>query len=401
MDTLLFLGIVIVAGYIGGKLSNRFKFPAVIGYLLIGLILGPSVLKVLKLDQIQQMGLISDIALGIVAFTIGSELRMGVLKKLGKGILTVILAESFFAFFAVFFLIYFLTHKIYLALLLGAMAPASAPAGTLVVLQEHKAKGPLTNALLTVVGLDDGLAIVIYAFAACLAKVFISQQHIQLQQVIGEPVKEIVGALLLGAILGFILLFFIKRVRSKSELLVTTLGAVFICTGLANIFHFSSILANLAFGMLVANTFLRASRRTYEVIQSITPPLYVIFFVLAGAHLQLSFLPKMGLIGLFYILGRSFGLISGAWFGATIMRMHKNIRNYLGLGILSQAGVAIGLAIMVGKDFGHLNDVGKQISLLVINTIAATTIFFEFIGPLTTKFAISRAGEIGKQRKVD
>lgn len=401
MDTLLFLGIVIIGGYIGGKLSNRFKFPAVIGYLLIGLILGPSVLNVLKLEQVGQMGLISDIALGIVAFTIGSELRIGILKRLGKGILTVIFAESLFAFFIVFFFTYFFTHKIYLALLLGAMAPASAPAGTVVVLQEYRAKGPLTNALLMVVGLDDGLAIIIYTFAACLAKIFISQQHIYLQEVIGTPIREIVGALILGGVLGAILISFIKRLRSKAELLVTTLGTVFICTGLANMFHFSLILANMALGMLIANSSLRASRLTYEAIHPITSPLYIMFFVLAGAHLQLNVLSKMGLIGLLYIFGRSLGLISGAWFGATITKMHKNIRNYLGLGILSQAGVAIGLSILVGREFSHLNEIGSQISALIINTIAATTIFFEFIGPLATKFAIKKSGEMGKQKSYD
>ncbi|MBU4311101.1 MAG: cation:proton antiporter [Candidatus Omnitrophica bacterium] len=398
---ILFLGVIIILGYIGGKLSNRFKFPAVIGYLLAGLLLGPSVLNILKIEYMHQMGIISDIALGVVAFTIGSEIRLGILKKLGKGILTVVFTESFFAFFAVLFLVYFFTHKIYIALLLAAMAPASAPAGTVVVLQENKAKGPLTNALLTVVGLDDGLAIMIYAFATCMAKIAISQEHMHIKEMIGRPVIEILGAIILGSLLGLILNFFIRRMRAKTEILIAALGFVFVCSGLANFFNFSLILANLALGMLIANTFLKGSRRTYEALHFVTPPLYILFFVLAGAHLQLNYLPKIGVIGLLYIVGRSFGLISGAWFGATIMKMHKNIRKYLGLGILSQAGVAIGLSIMVGKEFSNLNDIGNQVATLVINTVAGTTIFFELIGPLTTKFAIKRAGEIGKQRSFE
>lgn len=398
---ILFLGIIIIVGYIGGKLSNRFKFPAVIGYLLAGLLLGPSVLNILKIEHIHQMGLISDIALGVVAFTIGSELRIGVLRKLGKGIVTVVFTESFFAFFAVLALVYFFTHKIYIALLLAAMAPASAPAGTVVVLQENKAKGPLTNALLTVVGLDDGLAIMIYAFAACMAKIAISQEHMQIKEMIGRPVIEILGAIILGSLLGLILNFFIRRMRAKTEILIAAIGFVFVCSGLANFFNFSLILANLALGMLIANTFLKGSRRAYEVLYFVTPPLYILFFVLAGAHLQLSYLPKIGVIGLLYIIGRSFGLISGAWFGATIMKMHKNIRKYLGLGILSQAGVAIGLSIMVGREFSNLNDIGNQVATLVINTVAGTTIFFELVGPLTTKFAIKMAGEIGKQKSFE
>ncbi|MBN1354267.1 MAG: hypothetical protein JW994_06335, partial [Candidatus Omnitrophica bacterium] len=136
--------------------------------------------------------------------------------------------------------------------------------------------------------------------------------------------------------------------------------------------------------------------KTYDVIQGITPPLYLLFFVLAGAHLNIRLLPAMGMIGILYIIGRTTGLMSGAWFGATVTRSDENIRKYLGLGILSQAGVAIGLALLVGREFGSLNEVGKNLSTLVINTIAATTIFFEIIGPLATKIAISKAGEIGK-----
>lgn len=399
MEISVFLGIAILLGFIGGKLSNRVKFPAVIGYILAGLVLGPSFLNLFNEAFLKDLGLVSDLTLGLVAFIIGSEMRLGILRSVGKGILLIILAESFFAFFAVFGLIYFLTHKLYLALLFGAMAPASAPAGTVVVLQEFRAKGPLTNALLTVVGLDDGLAILIYAFAAALAKIAISNAHISLQATVGQPLLEIAGALVLGGGLGLIMAFVAKKIASKQELLILTLAAVLLCVGLSNLLHFSLILSNLAFGMIIANTYLRTSRRTYDVIHNITPPLYVLFFVIAGAHLQIRLLPAMGLIGVLYIIGRSFGLISGAWFGATVSKAHENVRKYLGLGILSQAGVAIGLALLVGREFGDLNGVGKEVSIMVINTIAATTIIFEIVGPLTTKFAISRAGEAGKLKR--
>jgi len=401
MEISIFLGIAILLGYIGAKISNKVRFPAVVGYILAGLLLGPSFLNIFKESLLDKMGLVSDITLGLVAFCIGSELRLGVIKKLGKGIITIILAESFFAFFVVSGLIYLLTHKLYLALLFGAMAPASAPAGTIVVLQEYRAKGPLTNTLFTVVGLDDGLAILIYAFAAAFAKISIAKTHISLQSTIGAPIMHVLGAILLGTLLGMIMANIAKKLISKQELLIVTLAAVFICIGLSNMFNLSLILSNLSLGMIIANTYLKTSRKTYNVIHNITPPLYVLFFVLAGAHLQIKLLPAMGLIGILYIIGRTTGLMGGAWFGAKITRAHENIRKYLGLGILSQAGVAVGLALLVGKEFGNISPLGKEVSLIVINTIAATTIFFEIVGPLATKFAILKAGEIGKLKRFE
>ena len=173
MDILFFTGIAIIFGFVGGKVSNRLKLPSVVGYLLAGLILGPSFLNIFNLELLNNIGIFNDLALGVVAFIIGSEMRLSTLRKMGGGIIAIILSESFAAFLLVALGVYLLTHKLYIALIFGAMAPASAPAGTAVVLQEYKAKGPLTNALYAVVGLDDGLAIMIYAFAAALAKVLL------------------------------------------------------------------------------------------------------------------------------------------------------------------------------------------------------------------------------------
>ncbi|MDP8292584.1 MAG: cation:proton antiporter, partial [Candidatus Orphnella occulta] len=275
---------------------------------------------------------------------------------------------------------------------------ASAPAGTAVVLQECKAKGPLTNALYAVVGLDDGLAIMIYAFAAGLAKVFITHQHMSLAGMVTKPLVEIGGSIVLGGVIGYLLGFVLKKVYNKKEILAVSIGFILLCAGLANYFHFSLILANLSLGMVFANSFLLANRRTYQSINSITLPIFIIFFVIAGAHLQISLLPAMGVLGLVYIICRTCGLMGGAYVGASIAKSPTVIRKYLGMGILSQAGVAIGLAIMVTKEFAGLGSAGKDLSIMVINTIAATTIIFEILGPIATKFAITRAGEAGKAK---
>jgi len=180
---------------------------------------------------------------------------------------------------------------------------------------------------------------------------------------------------------------------------IVALGGVLICTGLSNFLDFSLILSNLILGMVLTNTFLRISRRTYRALQLITPPLYVIFFVLAGAHLQVGLLAKMGLIGVIYLAGRTAGKIGGAFFGAVISKTAPQVRNWVGIGLLSQAGVAVGLAIMVGREFSALGAAGANLALITINVIAATTIVFELVGPLTIKLAISKAGEIWKERR--
>ncbi|MBU0571283.1 MAG: cation:proton antiporter [Candidatus Omnitrophica bacterium] len=399
MSILVLIGITIILGFIGGRFSNRFKLPAVVGYLFAGVLLGPSFLNILDAKCLDLIGILNDVALGIVAFIIGSEMRMSVLRKMGKGLAAIIFSESFGAFFCVAFGVYFLTHKLHWALIFGAMAPASAPAGTAIVLQEYKAKGPLTNALYAVVGLDDGLAIIIYAFAAVLAKMLMIKEPMSFMAVLGKPLFEIFGAIITGGIMGVILGYFIRKLYNRSEILAVALGGILICSGLARYLNFSLILSNLALGMVFANFFFLANRRTYQALQGVALPIYIIFFVTAGAHLQISLLPAMGVLGLIYIFCRTLGLMGGSYLGATISRSDPIIRKYLGLGILSQAGVAIGLAILATREFSVLGPEGQQMAVVVINTIAATTIVFEIIGPMATKFAISKAGEIGKLKR--
>ncbi len=204
MDVLFFIGIAIIFGFLVGRISHHFKLPAVVGYLVAGLVLGPSILKIFSLELLDDIGILSDLALGVVAFMIGSEMRISILRKMGKGLITIIFSESFGAFLLVALGVYFLTHKLYLALIFGAMAPASAPAGTAAVLQEYKAKGPLTNALYAVVGLDDSLAIMIYAFAAPLARLSLTGDTMSFSNVIKGPFLEIFGAVILGGLIGII-----------------------------------------------------------------------------------------------------------------------------------------------------------------------------------------------------
>jgi Kef-type K+ transport system membrane component KefB len=393
MDILFLIGIVLVLGLIGGKIFNKLKFPAVVGYLVIGIFLGPSVFGLFKLDLLDRMGIITDFALGIIAFIIGNELRWGILKKFGGKIITILFVQAIATFVLIAFGVWFLTHNFALSLILGSLGVATAPAGTVVVLQEFKAKGPLTTSLLAIVGLDDGLALIIYGFASALAMCTIGgSKGVNLQSVLEWPLLRILGAVFLGILLGVALANVVRKRHDKNEILTWSLGAILICAGLAKVFHFSLILSTMVLGITVANTFSLSGRRTFEAIQSITNPIYVAFFVLAGAHLQIGLLPKMGLLGLVYILARGLGKIGGASLGAYVSKAETNMRKYLGFGLLSQAGVAIGLAMVVQREFGLYG----ELATVTITIIAATTIIHEILGPLGVKYAIAKAGEIGQ-----
>ncbi|MBU0477392.1 cation:proton antiporter [bacterium] len=398
MDILFFIGLALICGFIGGRLARLVKLPSVVGYLLAGLLLGNSVFNIFSLKVLDRISIFSDFALGIVAFIIGSEMRISVIRKFGKGILTILLGESFGAVLLVTLGVYFLTHQLHIALIFGALAAATAPAGTVAVLQEYKSKGELTNTIYAIVGLDDGVAVVIYVFVAAFVKMFLIGSSISFVGIIKGPVIEILGSILLGGLIGIILGYFLRKLHRKPEILAISLGGILVCTSLSNYFHLSLILANMSLAVVFTNVFLFANRRAYEAINFITTSIFIVFFVIAGAHLQIKLLPAMGLVGLIYILTRSVGKMGGAHLGAVMARANPVIRKYLGLGLLPQAGVAIGLAILATKEFGALGEAGAHLAVLVINTIAATTIFFEIIGPITTKIAISKAGEIGKKK---
>ncbi len=393
MDILFFVGVAILVGFLGGKLSRQLRFPSVVGYLIAGLFLGPSFLNILHPQVLDKLVVFNDVALSFIAFVIGSELHIANLRKLGKKIVTIIFSESFAAFLLVGLGVYLLTKKLYMALILGAIAPASAPAGTAVVLQEYKSKGPLTQALYAVVGFDDGLGIMIFAFASAMAKMILGGKEDSFLRVLEGPFLEIISSLVLGSGLGFLLGYFVKKMRRKDEILALSLAFIFMLTGISKFFHFSIILSNLALGMIFANFFLFANRRVQEAISGLSSPVYLIFFVIAGAHLDLRLLPTMGILGLVYVICRIVGLVGGATLGAVVSKAPSVIKKYLGWGILSQAGVAIGLAILVVMEFSPLGPEGKDLAIKVINTITATTIVFEILGPIGVKYAITKAGE--------
>jgi len=425
-QALLLLGVATIIGFYFGGLARRLNLPSIIGFMVLGVLLGPSALGVFHgghngaLGNIGAFSFITEIALGLVAFTIGAELSLRSLRQLGGGIVSIILAESFTAFFVVMLVVYFITRSWPLALLFGAVAPASAPAGTVAVIQEYRAKGSLTKALYAVVGFDDGLAILIFGFAAALAKTLllanlkVTGTSESILAAMKDPSLEILGSIVVGAMMGFVFCQLVRRLQQPRDMLVMVFGTVLVATGISVHFHLSLILTNMVIGFVLVNTRRQALvHRVTAPMQEILPLVFVLFFCLAGAHLEIADLPKLGVIGIAYILARTAGLMGGARIGAALGHMEDKIKKYVGMGILSQAGVAIGLSLIIQKDLRELADrpevaaavralpAGEQLlcdplamGAALITTITATCIVFEIVGPILTKVALRKAGEI-------
>jgi len=399
---LLTVGILTILAFYTGRTMKYLRLPSIIGAMIMGALLGPSLINLVSENVQEQLSFITDIALGFVALSIGLELNMDSLKKQGWGIISIILSESFTAFILVAAGIYLLTGDLPLALIFGAVAPASAPAGTVAIIHEYKARGSLTKALYAVVGFDDGLGIIIFGFAAAFAKsILIADMGgpaVGFREMIGEPFKEVVLSLVIGTVIALLFSILVRKTKSGRDIFIVTFATVFIATGIAQYFHFSLILTNMMIGIVAVNT---QPNQVYqsisEELREVMPLIFVLFFGLAGSHLHLSLLPALGLIGVIYVVCRTTGLMSGAWFGAVMGKAEKKIRKYLGLGILSQAGVAIGLALIVKDEFTEYGTWGAHIGTVVITTVTVTSIFFEILGPITTKIALRKAGEINTE----
>jgi Kef-type K+ transport system membrane component KefB len=391
---IVIVGFGTVVALYTGKLAQLGKLPSIIGFMLLGAVLGPSVLHVITDELQSNLSFISDIALGFVALSIGMELSFKALRKQGGAIVAIIFSESIFTFLVVTAALGFVTGNWPFAIVFGAIAPASAPAGTVAIIQEYRAKGPLTQALYSVVGFDDGLGIVIFGFASAIAVQMLNQSAMS-AHILLQPLLEIVGSLGVGFVIGVIGGILASRLDSNRDVLTLSFGFVLLATGLSSILHLSLILTNLVVGITVVNS--QRSRTTERIGQSIgtvMPLLFTLFFLLAGAHLEISALPALGLIGAVYIAARSFGLIGGAWIGSRIGGAEPVIARNLGLGILSQAGVAIGLALYVQQTFQEFGQAGAWIGTTIITTVTATSVIFEVIGPILTRIALTRAGEI-------
>lgn len=398
LNILLLLGLALFGGTVGGRLFQKIHIPQVVGYITIGIIIGVSGLKIVDHDTIKTLQPFTYFALGLIGFMIGGELKKEVLVKYGKQFINILLFEGITTFLVVSIFVGVAGSLLFgnwkfawaLGLLLGAIASATAPAATTEVLREYKTRGPLTRTVLGIVALDDGLALLLFAFAASIAGSLSGNINNGALRIFIHPLYEIGGSVAIGALGGFVLSELLKRYSEEKRLLTFSIGTVLLITGLALAIHVDMLLAAMTLGVVITNLTPRKSKEMFKLVERFTPPIYVLFFVLVGAKLNISHMTlPIVLLGCIYLIGRSGGKAIGASLGARIANAPKSVQKYLPLCLFSQAGVAIGLSILASNYFP--GEIGSTILII----ITATTFILEIAGPTCVKTAVVKAGEVG------
>lgn len=398
LNILLLLGLALFGGLVGGRLFQKLRIPQVVGYIAIGIVIGESGLKIVDHDLIVTFQPFNYFALGLIGFMIGGELKREVLLKYGKQFINILLFEGVTAFLVVSIFVGVVGSLLFgdwrlswaLGLLLGAIASATAPAATSEVLKEYKTRGPLTRTIFGIVALDDGLALLLFAIASSIAGTLSGNIHEGILKTFIHPLYEIGGSLGLGTLGGLILNKLLRKYAENERLLAFSIGIVLLISGLALAIHVDMILAAMTLGIITTNFTPRKSKDAFKLVEGFTPPIYVLFFVLVGAKLNISHMTfPIILLGFMYLIGRSGGKAIGASFGARISGAPKSVQKYLALCLFSQAGVAIGLSILASQYFPG------EIGNAVIVIVTATAFILEFIGPSLVKVAVVKAGEVG------
>ena len=413
METLLALSVALFAGLMLSRVAKKVQLPAVTAYLVAGILIGPYLLGsfgikgmgFISMEEIDSFGIISDVALGFIAFSIGNEFRLSQLKHIGKqavviGIFQAVTATVLVdaALIGIHFII---PEKFPLpaAIVLGAVASATAPAATLMVVRQYKAKGPVTNILLPIVALDDAVGLVLFAVSFGIAKA-LHLGNADIVSIIVEPILEVILSLLLGSLMGYLFTFCERFFHSRSKRLAMSVTFV-LCTVAVSMmeFHiggihiaFSSLLSCMMLGTIFCNI-CDFSEELMDRLDRWTAPLYILFFVISGAELELSVFKDymIVLIGFVYIIVRCIGKYFGASVSAKITKCDPNIIKYLGITLFPQAGVALGMAIKAET----LGDPG----IMVANITLFSVLIYELVGPFLTKIALQKAGEITPEGK--
>lgn len=389
MHMLFYIAIVLFAGMFFAKILAKLKLPNVTGYLIAGLIIGPSILGIIPKEGADKLSIISEVALAFIAYSIGSEFNIENLKNVGKGVIVITILEALTAVALVdITMIFIFKQPVPFSLVLGAIAAATAPAATLMVIRQYKAKGPVVNTLLPVVAMDDAVGIIAFGISTTIAKAILNNStNISVFKIIFIPLLEIFFALLLGFVMGIILTYLSKKARGEDELLSIIIAVLFATTGIAIRFELSSLLACMMVGATLINIDPN-NKRAFTTVERFTPPVLISFFTIAGVQLDLSILKDVGILGIAYVIIRVAGKMLGAYLGARISKFPSTVQKYLGYTLIPQAGVAIGLSMVAQNTLP--DPYGVQIRTIVL----AGTVIYELVGPMITKMALIKAGEI-------
>jgi len=386
MDILFTIGIVLLSGLIFGGIVKIFKLPEVTGYLIAGIVIGPFVLNLISFEQINSLEMFSTIALSFISFLIGAEFKLKYIKKLGVKPFVIGIMTSFLTMALVSYTSLLLGLSIPFALILGAIASSTAPASIMMIVKEYKSRGELTNTMLSVVAIDDVISIIIFGFSMVVAE-SINSNSASLFGLL-EPFKEIILSLIIGVIMGLLLGLFSKLLKSKSNIIALIIVFIFGTIVISNYYNISSLLVCMIHGAIFINAYNhKTTDKILDLIDYISPPISIIFFVLSGASLDFSLLSTIGLIGICYVITRTLGKILGSMLGASLVKSPKKVYKYLGPTLLSQTGISIGLAMLATRVIP--NDAKNLIAIVV-----ASSFVFDLIGPIITKKMLKKAGEI-------
>ena len=422
MQALLSLSVALFAGLMLSRLAKLVKLPAVTAYLVAGILIGPYLLGQVTIPNINGLNLhlgfnhedfstyklFSDVALGFIAFAIGNEFRLESLKKNGKQATIIGIVQAVFTTLlvdAALIGLHFAMPEVLplpAAIVLGAVASATAPAATLMVVRQYKAKGPVTNILLPIVALDDAVGLVLFAVSFGVAKALVSGS-VDLLSVVLEPILEVVGSLILGALMGFLFHVCERYFHSRSKRMAMSVTFVMLTVALSMIkfsiggvhVGFSSLLVCMMMGTIFCNV-CDFSEELMDRVERWSTPLLVLFFVISGAELELNVFTQwtVVLVGVVYLAFRSCGKYFGAGMSSRWTKCDPNIVKYLGITLLPQAGVALGMANLVKQEASFAAE-----GAMVVNITLFSVLIYELVGPFLTKVALQKAGEIRPEEK--
>ncbi len=401
-NLILYLGIALVLGFLLGKATHWLKLTAIIGYIFAGIILGP-VFGLITEDALgsNAVQITVDVTLGFVGFIIGVGFTKNFLRRFGKMSIAIAVIQSIVTFFIILVGIYVLTHDLSLSLILGVIGLATAPAGTVAAIHMCRGRGKLTRMTLAVVGLDDGIAIIFFVIILAIVKVQMGGSYSAVE-LIRVPLVEIGGAIAIGILLGAVLAYVSKLLTHKEDVFIISLSFLLLAIGICEAIGASFILACMILGVVFINISPRMGKTTRVTVETILAPIFILFFAIAGLEINFELFNPSEVIGtisiivviMVYIIYRTVGKLFGGVFAGKSMKAPKKIQKYLGFALLSQAGVAIGFAILARSELGsEFGDAGVTLGTIIITIIAITTVFFEIIGPLGVRYALSKAGE--------
>jgi Kef-type K+ transport system membrane component KefB len=378
-DAFLLAASLLILGFIFGRLVNFLRLPRVTGYIIAGIIFGPSLLKIFSEPSLARLEFIPQLALGIIALVIGAGLSFSLVKRLGFRLILITLLQAIGAFGLVFIFLFLFKMPLGAALPLAAIATATAPAATVAVIKEYRARGPFTETILAVVALDDAIAIILFGLVLTFDLKHLSTFGETALQSLSASFLEILMALLIGVALGLTAHFLIKITREVTDTVIIVLGMILLGIGISSISHTSALLTNMFLGLTLINI----SYKNSEIVtnlEKLTPPIYCFFFVLAGAHLNLNIFATAGTVligwGIVFVVTRIIGKIGGAYIGGTLSGASDAIRKYLGLTLIPQAGVAIGLTLLITKSSPYYD-----FRSIILNITLISVAFNEIVGP--------------------